>query len=120
LDDSRTSCRLIVSNVDSPEGNWVTQILGEEGVNMKKYQFITPDGLSFKPSCDSPAPDFLDIEIMGHGPETSIQDAISDLIELNESARLGNLDRPFTGRYENNRQRRIWVRDYRSKICQAG
>jgi hypothetical protein len=87
---------------------------------MKKYIFVTPDGLSFKPSCDSPAPEFLDIEILGHGPETSIQDAISDLIELNESARLGNLNKPFTGRIENKSNRSFWLRDNRSKICQAG
>jgi hypothetical protein len=106
--------------VDSPEGIRVTQIIGKEGVNMKKYMFVTPDGLSFKPSCDSPAPEFLDIEILGHGHETSIQDAISDLIELNESARLGNLDKSFTGRIENNHHRSFWVRDSRTKICQAG
>jgi hypothetical protein len=87
---------------------------------MKKYMFVTPEGLSFKPSCDSPAPEFLDIEIMGHGPDTSIQEAISDLIELNESARLGTLDQTFTGRVENNHHRNLWVRDNRTKICQAG
>jgi hypothetical protein len=87
---------------------------------MKKYMFVTPEGLSFKPSCDSPAPEFLDIEILGHGPDTSIQEAISDLIELNESARLGNLDRSITGRIENKNNRSFWVRDNRNKICQAG
>ncbi|HSW58041.1 MAG TPA: hypothetical protein VLH15_06540 [Dehalococcoidales bacterium] len=87
---------------------------------MKKFIFVTPDGLSFKPSCDSPAPEFMDIEIMGHGPETSIQDAISDLIELNESARQGHLDKPFTLRIENKYHRSFWVRDNRTKICIAG
>ncbi len=106
--------------VGSPEGNRVTQILEEAGVSMKKYMFVTPDGLSFKPSCDSPAPDFLDIEIMGHGPETSIQDAISDLIELNESARQGGPNKPFTVRIENNHQRNFWIRDNRTQVCRAG
>jgi hypothetical protein len=87
---------------------------------MKKYIFVTPEGLSFKPSCDSPAPEFMDIEIMGHGPDTSIQAAISDLIELNQSARLGNPDRPFSVRIENNSNRNLWVRDNQSRLCQAG
>jgi hypothetical protein len=92
----------------------------KEGVNMKKYIFVTPEGLSFKPSTDSPAPDFLDIEILGQGPESSLQDAISDLIELNENARLGRLDMPFTVRIENSRHNSLWVRDNRTKICRAG
>jgi len=87
---------------------------------MKKYIFVTPEGLSFKPNNDSPAPDFLDIEILGHGPESSVQDAISDLIELNENARLGRSDMPFTVRIENNRHNSLWVRDNRTKICRAG
>jgi hypothetical protein len=87
---------------------------------MKKYIFVTPDGLSFKPSPDSPAPEFMDIEILSHGPETSIQEAISDLIEFNQNARLGNLDRPFFGRFESDHNRSLWVRNTQSSFCQAG
>jgi len=87
---------------------------------MKKYIFVTPEGLSFKPSCDSPSPEFLDIEIMGHGPDSTIQEAISDLIELNENARMGNLSQTFTTRIENNQHRNLWVRDNRTRIGQAG
>ncbi len=53
---------------------------------MKKYIFVTPDGLSFKPNVDSPTPDFLDIEMFGQDSDASIQDAISQLIEYNEYA----------------------------------
>jgi hypothetical protein len=86
---------------------------------MKKYIFVTPDGLSFKPNVDSPTPDFLDIEMFGQDSDASIQDAISQLIEYNENARQGSLDKPFTLRLERN-NRNLWLRDNRTKICRAG
>jgi hypothetical protein len=86
---------------------------------MKKYIFITPEGLAYKPSCDSPEPDFQDIQIFTYGQNSSVQEAIEDLIELNENAMGTQSDRPFSLRIEKDNKKSFWVREKRDKIAIA-
>lgn len=86
---------------------------------MKKYIFVTPEGLTFKPSYDSPEPDYLDLQIFGFGQSNTVQDAIEDLIELQENDGKGNSQQPFTLRVENNCRKNFWVKEKRDKTSMA-
>ena len=50
---------------------------------MEEHIFVTPEGLNFKPSCDSPDPDFLDFRSINFNPDATVQDTIKELMELN-------------------------------------
>jgi len=50
---------------------------------MEDHIFVTPEGLNFKPSCDSPDPDFLDFRSVNFNPDATVQDTIKELMELN-------------------------------------
>jgi hypothetical protein len=50
---------------------------------MEEHIFVTPEGLCFKPSCDSPDPDFLDFHAFNFNPDATVQDTIKELMELN-------------------------------------
>ena len=87
---------------------------------MRKFIFVTPEGLTFKPNCDSPEPDYLDIHIYGIDENSSVQDAIQDLMDLSEHATGDQSDRPFSVRIENNNRKNLWVREKKSKMGMAG
>jgi hypothetical protein len=87
---------------------------------MKKFIFVTPEGLTFKPSCDSPEPDYLDIHIYGFNDDISVSDAIQDLMELGEHKPGNQPDQPFSVRIENNNHKNLWVREKKIKIGMAG
>ena len=63
---------------------------------MEKHVFITPAGLTYKPNCDSPEPEHIDIQIFGCEQDESVQDTIDDLIELNREDAENHLDQPFS------------------------
>jgi hypothetical protein len=86
---------------------------------MKKYIFVTPEGLTYKPNYDSPEPDYLDIQIYGINQESTVQDAIQDLMELNVKAKEGPINTPFTTRIENNHKKSFWVKEKKNKSCLA-
>ena len=87
---------------------------------MKKFIFVTPEGLTFKPNCDSPEPDYLDIHVYGFDEDASVQDTIQDLMELGKNTAGNQPDKPFTIRIENNSRKNLWVREKKNKIGMAG
>ena len=50
---------------------------------MEEHIFVTPEGLNFKPSCDSPDPDFTDFHFFSLDGNSSVQDTLKELMELN-------------------------------------
>jgi len=87
---------------------------------VKKFIFVTPEGLTFKPNCDSPEPDYLDIHIYGFDEDSSVQDAIQDLMDLGDHTTGDQPDQPFSVRIENNNRKNLWVREKKSKMGMAG
>ncbi len=83
---------------------------------MKKYIFITPEGLTYKPNCDSPDPDFLDMQVIGFGGGSTIEEALNDLMELSESGIQNKTERNISLRIENNHNRSLWIRERKDKI----
>jgi hypothetical protein len=51
---------------------------------MEEHIFVTPTGLCFKPSCDSPDPDFSDFHFVTLDLNASVLDVIRELMELND------------------------------------
>jgi hypothetical protein len=84
---------------------------------MKKYIFITPEGLTYKPNCDSPEPDFPDMQIIGYGTSTTIEDALKDLMEMSGNLFENNSAQNFSLRFEGDNKRHLWPsREHRSKV----
>jgi hypothetical protein len=92
----------------------------KEGVSMKKFIFVTPEGLSFKPNCDSPEPDYLDIHIYGFDQDSSVYNAIQDLMELSDNTNGDQPDLPFSVRVENNSRKNLWISEKKIKTGIAG
>jgi hypothetical protein len=95
------------------------QITKKEGVKMKKFIFITPEGLTFKPNCDHPEPDYMDIQIFSFDKKHSIEDSLSDLIELNQNVVGNNLDSPFSVRIEKENKKNLWLSDHKTMTSHA-
>ena len=83
---------------------------------MKKYIFVTPDGLTYKPNCDSPDPDFLDMQIVGFGRGSPLEETLDDLIDINEGAPGGQPEWSFSLRIVNKKSHSLWLREPKPKI----
>jgi hypothetical protein len=83
---------------------------------MKKFIFVTPEGLTFKPSCDSPSPDQMDMQIVSFDQENALEDTLKDLIELNENVVENKIEGPFAIRVGRDHRKNLWLREKKSKI----
>jgi predicted nucleotidyltransferase len=86
---------------------------------MDNHVFITPAGLTYKPNCDSPEPEHIDIQIFSYEQDESIQDTINDLMELNQDSGE-DLDRPFSLGINNRHDKNFWVKRKNSRGDVAG
>jgi hypothetical protein len=84
---------------------------------MEEHIFITPDGLNFKPSCDSPNPDYPDFPLISFNPDATVQDTLKELMELNahiaQNSTIQNL--PFSINIEPQRRMR-WPKGVKQPI----
>ncbi len=78
---------------------------------MKKYIFVTPEGLTYKPNCDSPEPDFQDIQIIDYGHNVSVDDALRDLVEINGNLAEHKPATAFSVRVETTNKNSVWLRE---------
>jgi hypothetical protein len=64
---------------------------------MNNYVFFTPEGLTFKPNCDRPEPESVDMQMIGVGHDDMFQDALMGLLEVNHTVTGSGLDKilPF-------------------------
>jgi hypothetical protein len=82
---------------------------------MKKYVFITPGVFNWKSFFDSPEPENLDIQILNFGQYNSVEDALKDLIELNENVSKNPHGRPFSLQNEKTIPKSFWIIDSTNK-----
>jgi len=92
-------------------------VIKKEGVKMEEHIFVTPEGLNFKPSNDSPNPDYVDFHSVIFSPDATVNDTIKELMELNtniiQNSTMQNL--PFSINIEP--QRRIrWTKGAKHPI----
>ncbi len=86
---------------------------------LNKYVFITPESLTYTPTCDSPVPDFQDMQIIGFGNRHTVQDAIRDLLELNENLVENRLEKVFSLELRNEHKKYFWEKEQPKGILQA-
>ncbi|GEM_PF-2779719 len=84
---------------------------------MEEHIFVTPEGLNFKPSNDSPNPDYVDFHSVIFNPTATVQDTLKELMELNanivQNSTMQNM--PFSLNIES--QRRIrWPKGAKQPI----
>jgi len=86
---------------------------------MKKFIFITPEGLTYKPNCDHPEPDYMDLQVFSIDKKHTVEDALSDLIELNQNVMEGDPNGPFSVRIEKENRKNIWLRERKARTSHA-
>ncbi len=86
---------------------------------MKKYIFVTPEGLTYKPNCDSPEPDFQDIQIIDYSHNVSVDDALKDLMEINGNLVENKPSTAFSVRLETKNKNSVWLRERKTPACIA-
>lgn len=82
---------------------------------MKKFIFITPEGLTYKPNYDSPEPDFPDLQIIGYGHSAAVNDALKDLMEINGNVFENKQSQTFSIRLETNNKNSLWLRERKTR-----
>ena len=86
---------------------------------LNKYVFITSEGLTCTPNCDSSIPDFQDMQIIGFGNQNSIQDAIQDLLELNDNLVENRLEKVFSLELKSGSKSYFWEKERKDKLTLA-
>ncbi len=83
---------------------------------MKRYFFITPKGLNFQPVNDCPIPDFIDLQASRFGQYQTVQDALNDLMDLNEHFDEDSPDHTVPLDLHNSSRRLFMLKDYKEKV----
>ena len=86
---------------------------------MKKYIFVKPEGLTSKPSFDSPEPDFVEMQIIGFERGSLVQDALKDLIEQNGDPTENKSSAYFSVKMDNTKKNHLWTKGNKSKTSIA-
>jgi hypothetical protein len=55
---------------------------------MNKYIFLTTEGFTYQPNSESCEPDIENMQVIGFGQGNMVQEALGNLLEINED--LGN------------------------------
>jgi hypothetical protein len=86
---------------------------------MPRFIFVTPEKLMFKPYGDSPLPDSIDMEMIASGQELTVEDALKDILELDEPAENQKLDETYSLDLKNDSRKFFQLIDYKNKISIA-
>jgi hypothetical protein len=116
---NETNGYLSSNNLNHWDEKAIEKFLLKEGVSMKKYIFITPEGLTYKPNCDRPDPDHMDMQIFSFDRTHTIDDTLNDLIELNQNVSGSKLDGPFSIRVEKESRKSIWLTEHKVPTSKA-
>lgn len=86
---------------------------------MKKYIFVTPEGLTYKPNYDRPEPEFPDVEIIAYSHSAAVNDSLKDLMGINGTLFENKPERTFSIRLETNNKNSLWLREHKLKTSMA-
>jgi hypothetical protein len=86
---------------------------------MRKYIFVTPEGLTYKPNYDSPEPDFPDLQVMSFNHDTSVDDALKDLIAINGNLFENKAIHNFYIRLETGNNNSLWLKERKTRAVIA-
>ncbi len=83
---------------------------------MPKYIFVTPERLTFKPFCDSPLPDAIDMEVITSIQDLTEEDALKDILELEEPEAEQKFQETYSLDLKNESRKFFQLKDYKNKI----
>ena len=83
---------------------------------MKNFIFINPETLTYQPNTDSPEPDFEDMRAMVFGPGQTMEEALRDILELNENLEGGKPGQTLRLDIRNENRKYFHLKDYKSKV----
>ena len=86
---------------------------------MPRFIFITPERLIIHPCSDSPLPDSVDMQMISSGQECTIEDALKDILDLNEPLEERRLQETYSLDLRNENRSFFQLRDYKNKISVA-
>ncbi len=79
---------------------------------MKKYVFVTPERLIYKANYDSPEPDFIDMQVINFDQVQTMEDALEDLLELNNHVQEDSLEETYPLDLANENRQYFSLEDY--------
>jgi hypothetical protein len=83
---------------------------------MKRFFFITPEGLTYQTASDSPEPEQMDIQLFGSGLNLTIEEAIGDLMELNTNQLKNKLEPMLFLGLKKDSKHHLWFKGQKNKI----
>jgi hypothetical protein len=86
---------------------------------LKKQVFVKPEKLTYQPTTDSPEPDFDDTYMMGFGLSQNIEDAMKDILELNDNMEAKQPGETFRIDFRNENRKYFRLKDYKNKARMA-
>ena len=61
-------------------------------MGIKKYIFVTVEGITYQPKSESIMPDIENLQVVGYGNGNSPEDAVKNMLEENEYLKETNFD----------------------------
>ncbi len=78
---------------------------------MRKYIFLTTEGITFQPNSTSSEPDIENMQVIGFAQGDTVRDAFSKLLELNEYLADTNFDEIFAVQLAGDHRQYFSLRD---------
>jgi hypothetical protein len=90
------------------------QIFLERKVELDKYIFISPETMTYQPNTDSPEPDFDGMRLMGFDTGQTLEDALKDILELNEDMEAKRPGQTFHLDYKNEHRKYFRLKEFKT------
>jgi len=78
---------------------------------MRKYIFLTTEGLTYQPNSASPEPDIENMQVIGFAQGDTVQEASRNLLDLNEYLADTNFDEIFAIELANDHREYFSLKD---------
>ena len=86
----------------------------ERKVELDKYIFISPETMTYQPNTDSPEPDFDGMRLMGFDTGQTLEDALKDILELNEDMEAKRPGQTFHLDYKNEHRKYFRLKEFKT------
>jgi hypothetical protein len=88
---------------------WEKEVIGY--YKMDKYIFLTAEGSTYQPNSDSFEPDIENLQVIGFAQGDTVDNALKNLLELNEYLVNTNFDEIFAIQLVNDHRQYFSLRD---------
>ncbi len=81
---------------------------------MDKFYYISPETFTYQPNTDSPEPDLEAMRLLGFDSGQTIEDALKDILELNEDMEATRPDQTFHLDFKNEHRKYFRLKEYKA------